>query len=92
MNENTIKKLALIISANCVKESVIEQCHGDNKISDDELTAFNQQLSNTIYTFLTYLLNKPAQEYSIMMEAMASNYPASWPLPHLDTSFLNDEK
>ncbi|WP_263080604.1 hypothetical protein [Endozoicomonas sp. Mp262] len=92
MNEDTVKKLALIISANCIKESVIEQCHTNNKISDKELNAFNQQMSDKIYTFLTYLLNKPANEYTVMMEAMAKNYPTAWPLPNLDTSFLNQTK
>ncbi len=88
MNEDTVKKLALIITANCMKQSVIEQCHDKEKISDDELNTFNKQMSDKIYTFLTYLLNKPAQEYSVMMEALAKNYPESWPLPDLDEGFV----
>ena len=88
MNEDNVKRLALIIAANCMNKSVIEKCHNDKQITDEQLTAFNKQMSDKIYTFLTYLLNKPANEYSVMMEAMAKNYPETWPLPSLDEHFV----
>ena len=88
MKEDTVKRLALIIAANCMKQSVIEQCHNQEQISDDQLNSFNKQMSDKIYTFLTYLLNKPAEEYSVMMEALAKNYPDAWPLPDLDEGFM----
>ena len=89
MNEENVKRLALIIAANCMKDSVIEACHQQKQVSDSELTVFNQQLSDRIYTFLTYLLTKPTEEYAVMMEAMLRNYPEGWSQPALDQQLAN---
>lgn len=89
MNEQTVKKLALIIAANCTKESIIEECRKSGAISADQFDLFNKQMSDKLYTFLTYLLNKPAEEYSVMMEGLAKNYPESWALPELDQGFIS---
>ncbi|MDD7805339.1 MAG: hypothetical protein PUP46_07240 [Endozoicomonas sp. (ex Botrylloides leachii)] len=92
MNEENVKRLALVIAANCMKDSVIEACQQQNKVSDNEISAFNQQLSDRLYTFLTYLLTKPADEYTIMMEAMLSHYPDDWPQPMLDQHLIQDKQ
>ena len=88
MNEDNVKRLALIIAANCIDKSVIETSNNNKEITDDQLKAFNKQLSDKIYTFLSYLLNKPANEYSLMMDAMSKNYPDRWPLPCFDEQLL----
>lgn len=92
MTEENIKKLALIIAANCMNGSIIQACHQQKNISDTELTTFNHQLSDRIYTFLIYLLSKPSNEYAFMMEAMLENYPENWDQPVLDQQLLNSIK
>ena len=84
MNDQTVKKLALIIAANCTRDSELEK----GSVSDELVHSFNRQMSNKLYTFLTYLLNKPADEYSVMMEALAENFPETWDMPELDKSFM----
>ena len=91
MDEQNIKKLALIISANCIRQSVIEECKKNGQINDGQINQFNKEMSDRIYTFLTYLLSKPAQEYSVMMEAMAKHYPESWAMPELSMDFIQQQ-
>ncbi|WP_422132460.1 MULTISPECIES: hypothetical protein [unclassified Endozoicomonas] len=89
MNDDTVKKLALMIAANCTRNSVLEEAEKTRAISEEQMTQFNHQMSNRIYTFLTYLLNKPAEEYSIMIAELSKNYPEAWALPDLDQSLIN---
>lgn len=86
MNDQTIQKLALIVAANCTRNTELEQ--GQGAVSDELVHSFNRQMSNKLYTFFTYLLNKPADEYSVMMEALAEHFPENWDLPELDQSFM----
>ena len=87
MNEDTVKKLALIITANCTRQSVMEESCRQGKITQEALSQFNKQMSDKIYTFLSYLLHKPADEYSVMIEELSKNYPTTWPMPELDQTF-----
>lgn len=89
MNDDTVKKLALMIAANCTRNSVLEEAEQANAISQEQMTQFNHQMSNRIYTFLTYLLNKPAEEYSVMIKELSKNYPEAWALPDLDQNLIN---
>ena len=88
MEEQSIKKLALIISANCTRQSTLEECQKNGLITDQQVQKINKELSDRIYTFLTYLLQKPANEYTVMMEAMAKHYPESWEQPELSQLIL----
>ncbi|PJE80460.1 hypothetical protein CI610_00543 [invertebrate metagenome] len=87
MNEQTVKKLALIIAANCTRDSMLDECQENGQLNQEQVQAFNKQMTDRIYTFLTYLLNKPASEYSVMMEALAKHYPESWPMPEIYQQF-----
>ena len=88
MNDQTVKKLALIIAANCTRKSELDESLKQGQLSQEQLSSFNQQMSNKLYTFLTYLLNKPADEYSAMMEALARHFPENWKTPELDQTFM----
>ncbi|MCL6269094.1 hypothetical protein M3P05_03945 [Sansalvadorimonas sp. 2012CJ34-2] len=83
MDENTVKKLALIITANCLRDTPVEK----TGMSEDDLKALRKSMSDRMYTFLLFLLNKPAREYSALMEELSKFYPADWPLPELDGDF-----
>ncbi|WP_153766104.1 hypothetical protein [Endozoicomonas sp. OPT23] len=89
MNEDTVKKLALIIAANCTRESVLEENLKNGSLAQKDLDAFNKQMSDRLYTFLTYLLNKPADEYSVMMSELSKHFPENWGMPDLDQSFMH---
>ncbi|KEQ19302.1 hypothetical protein [Endozoicomonas numazuensis] len=89
MNDDTVKKLALMIAANCTRNSVLDDAVKTKAVSEEQMNQFNHQMSNRIYTFLTYLLNKPAEEYSVMIEELSKNYPEAWALPNLDQSLMN---
>lgn len=91
MEEQNIKKLALIISANCIRHSTIEECQKKGQINDTQLNQISKEMSDRIYTFLTYLLEKPAQEYSVMMEAMTKNFPDNWELPEISQDFIQQQ-
>ena len=89
MNEANLQKLALIITASCLKDSVIEQCHQQQKFSESEWSALNKQLSDRMYTFLTYLITKPTHEYVAMMETLVKNFPTTWDAPTIDPSLIS---
>ncbi|WP_281645092.1 hypothetical protein [Parendozoicomonas sp. Alg238-R29] len=87
MDENTVKKLALIITANCLRNTPVEKMNTSGAMSQEDLKNLQKAMSDRMYTFLLYLLSKPAQEYSALMEELSRHYPADWPLPELDSSF-----
>ena len=89
MDENTVKKLALIITANCLQNSHVEPKGAPPVFSETELKLFRKTMSDRLYTFLFYLLNKPADEYSALMQELSRNYPADWPAPELDTTLAS---
>jgi hypothetical protein len=62
MNQTDLKRLALLIAVNCVRNTVIEDYHSDGKLSDAEMKAFNQEVANKVYTFLHYLFQKSRDE------------------------------
>ncbi len=92
MNEQSIKKLALIISANCIQNSSIEKSHKNGQLSEEEINAIRKEMSDRIYTFLTYLLNKPAQDYSVMLEGMTKNLNEAWESPEIYEGFFNAQQ
>ncbi len=86
MDDNTVKKLALIITANCLLDTPVENKTGaPGPLSETELKVLRKSMSDRLYTFLLYLLDKPASEYSALMEELSRNYPADWPMPELDS-------
>ena len=91
MEDQNIKKLALILSANCIRQSTIEECHKNGQINDHQLSQFSKEMSDRLYTFLTYLLQRPAEEYTVMMEALAKHYPESWDQPELSRIILQQQ-
>ena len=87
MDENTVKKLALIIAANCLRNTPVENTAAGSSFTEEDLKALRKSMSDRLYTFLLFLLNKPASEYSALMEELSRFYPADWPLPELDGDF-----
>ncbi|MBE8215767.1 MAG: hypothetical protein HAW62_05525 [Endozoicomonadaceae bacterium] len=84
MNEDTVKKMALIVAANCLSQTDTPLA----KASNAEQDKFNKQVVDRLYTFFVFLLSKPSNEYSALMTELTKLYKEKWPLPDLDHHFL----
>jgi hypothetical protein len=84
MRHASLKRLALLMAVNCVRNTVIEDYHAAGKLDDAEMKAFNQEVANKLYTFLHYLHNKPIDESQAFLLSMGVMYPKSWDQPKID--------
>ncbi len=84
MNEDTVKKMALIVAANCLSQ----ENNPMSQASTKEQTDFNKQVVDRLYTFFVFLLSKPSHEYSALMSELTKRYKEEWPLPDLDENFI----
>ena len=89
---STLKRLALLMAVNCVRNTVIENYHAAGKLDDSEMKAFNQEVTNKIYTFLQFLFVKPDADREAFMSAMGMMYPSDWDQPKADRDFLETVK
>ena len=87
MKPADLKHLALLMAANCVRNTIIEDYHAQGKLSDAEMMAFNQEVANKIYTFLTFLFAKPVEDQDAFLGAMSWMYPRNWDQPKIDRGF-----
>jgi hypothetical protein len=87
MRQAELKRLAVLIAVNCVRNTVIEDYHAQGKLNDSEMKAFNQEVANKIYTFLHFLLNKPDEDRDAFLGAMGMMYPSNWDQPKIDRNF-----
>jgi hypothetical protein len=88
MKKSYIKRLALIMARNCVRDTVIEEYHP--RLTQEEMKAFNKQVANKIYTFLCFMYDTSIKEEdrNIFFNRMHENYPDNWDQPELDPSFV----
>lgn len=89
MSEDEYKALALSVTVYCVRNTVIENYHAEGKLSDEDMKAFNKEVADKMYTFLTFLLDKQNNEYEAMMRVLLKYRPTNWDAPKLDQNFLN---
>jgi hypothetical protein len=92
MKKTDIKRLALIMTVNCVRNTVIEDYHSQGKLTQEEMMAFNKDVANKIYTFLEYLFTKSPEDQQAFLSAMSINYPTNWDQPKLDPKFTKAVK
>lgn len=88
MPHSDLKGLALLIAVNCVRNTIIEDFHSDGKLSDTEMKALNQEVTDKIYTFLYYLFEKPGEDQEAFLSAMGMMFPSNWDKPKLDADFV----
>jgi hypothetical protein len=88
MTNADLKSLSLLMVSNCVRNTVIEDYHAQGKLSDDDMKAFNQEVANKLYTFLTFLMKKSAEDRQVFMGMMALMFPTGWDQPKLDGDFM----
>lgn len=88
MDEEAIRTLALAVTVGCVRNTVIERYHQEGKLSDPEMKAFNKEVANKLYTFLTYMLDKPREEHDALLKVLLPLRPHNWDPPELDPGFV----
>ena len=64
-----LKRLALLMAVSCVRNTIIEDYHAQGKLDDAEMMAFNKEVANKIYTFLTFLFAKPVEDQDAFLSA-----------------------
>lgn len=87
MDIRVIQHMALLMSVNCVRKTVLDDFVRDGKLSEEELRAFVQESTDKLYTFLTYLLDKSEEEKQLFLEVMNNSYPSGWKEPEMAAVF-----
>ena len=87
-----LERLALVMAANCVRNTIIEDYHAEGKLSQEDMKNFNIEVSNKIYTFLHYLFSKPSPEKEKFLSVADRFYPIDWDKPKLDEDMLRVAK
>jgi len=93
--DETSADLALRIALHCVRNTIIEKYHGEGKISDAEMMAFNKEVVNKIYTFLQIIRHpKFKKEESIAFKQFGNlpsfyHKPTNWDAPTLDKAVIS---
>ena len=85
MDDTTLRHIALMMTVNCVRNTIIEDYHADGKLSDDEMMAFNKDVHNKIYTFLKNWLGSKGDDLAGFFEAMSLLLPSDWDKAKIDT-------
>jgi len=87
MDDNELKNLALMMTINCVRNTIIEEYHSEDKINQEEMKEFNIEVSNKIYTFLKYFMHESEKEREKLMLLMSMFSTNGWNQPEIDEDF-----
>jgi hypothetical protein len=87
MDTRVIQHMALLMSVNCVRKTVLDDYVAEGKLSQSELQAFVEESTDKLYTFLSYLLNKSEEDKQHFLEVMNKAYPSGWRTPAIDLVF-----
>jgi hypothetical protein len=89
MTKRECEFIAMLMAANCVRNTAIKSYHARGKITDQEMMAFSKQVVNRLYTFLTFYFGKTDEaSRAAFLNLAAQYYPADWALPELDAAFM----
>mgnify|MGYP003980865719 FL=1 len=90
IDDKFLRRMALLIAVNTVRNTVIEDYHAMEKITQSEMMVFNKEVANKLYTFLKLgMFNPKKEEQEKFMAALSLQYPHDWDAPTLDDSLLN---
>ncbi len=87
MDAKVIQHMALLMSVNCVRKTVLDDFYSSGQLSEEQLNTFISESTDKLFTFLTYLLDKDEQDKQAFLEVMNSSYPHEWPQPNLSPVF-----
>lgn len=88
MDDEMLRVIALMMAVNCVRNTIIEDYHADDKLSDDEMMAFNKDVHNKIYTFLKYWFGSKGKDLEDFFQAMSMLLPLDWDQAQIDAELL----
>ncbi len=87
--EASFKKLALLMTVTCVRNTCIEDFHARPQgLSDADMRLFNQQVTNKVYTFLHYLLGEDPAKREKLLAGVEHLLPTNWDEPSLDKGLV----
>ena len=87
MDSSVIRHMTLLMVVNCVRKTKLEDLLSAGKISQSEIDALMQEVSDKLYTFLTYLLARSENEKTQFLSLMNQSYPGDWEQPELSEVF-----
>lgn len=79
-----LKRLALIMAVNCVRNTVIENYHARGSLSQEDMRIFNKEVANKLYTFFRFLFKGTVEEREALLKATGLLYPSEWDQPVID--------
>ena len=89
--EAHLSELALRMALHCVRNTVIENYHAADKITDEEMMAFNKEVVNNLYTFLQLILNPKYKELQEVALFPKTGFPIYYPAEGWDDPKLDDK-
>lgn len=87
MDAKVIQHMALLMSVNCVRKTVLDDFVSEGKLSQEDLESFIGESTDKLYTFLNYLLNRSEEDKQVFLEVMNSSYPNDWKQPEISAVF-----
>ncbi len=88
IQEEGTQEIALLMAMTCVRNTVIEGYHAAGKITNDEMAAFNREVANKLFTFLTYMHGTHA-DWNDFLQMVSLTYPTHWDRPRLDEDLVS---
>jgi hypothetical protein len=86
--ESYLKQVALLMTVNCVRNTVIEEFHSRGSLSQSDMKAFNKEVANKIYTWQHFNLNGTPEEQEALFKFAGMFYPSDWDKPELDKDMV----
>ncbi len=83
MDEKVIQHMAMLMSVNCVRKTVLDDYLLEGKLSESEVSTLMSETTDKLFTFLTYLLDRSEIDKQTFLEIMNRSYPEGWPQPKL---------
>ena len=83
MDEAVVKRMAALMSINCVRKTYLDDLLQSGKISSDDVAMVLKQSNDKLYTFLHYLLTVSEEEKQAFLQVMSTSYASGWPDPEL---------
>ena len=87
MDVKVIQHMALLMSVNCVRKTVLDDYLNNGQLSEAEANEFISEVTDKLFTFLTYLLDRSEIDKQTFLEVMNNSYPRDWPEPKLSEVF-----
>ena len=88
--DKDLQDLALVLAVYCVRNTIIEDYHAAGKLSDPEMKAFNIEVSNKLFTALSFMLDPRFIADKEKFNALLQLYfPSDWNRPVFDPATWN---